>query len=200
MRPIPTRGASEAAVMPLSSPVDLCRDLRLEPNAGQVVMMLRLSEASGVVDERLTASADDVAEGNVRGDVLRAALMVVLWRVLRVPGGRATVLAPSVPGTALCGELGRLSMAFLAEVCRVQDRGLSESTRIPEWNRLEFGSEAGWTIRLVPNVPAVAAEAARRSHTALVIDAGSPQTELEGASAALEGAFDREKGLLIRLW
>lgn len=182
------------------SPADLCRTLQLDANPDQFALMERLATARGVVDECLRASTKDLKVGNTRGDVLRAALMVVLWRVLTVRGSRATVLAPSVEGKLACGELGRLAMAFLNEVCQVANPSLASVTRFPEWNRVEFAGEPGWEIRLVPNVPVIAAEAARRSLTGLVLDAGSTQPALVEAQRELEAIGRDSRGLLIRLW
>lgn len=174
-------------------PSDLCRDLNLLPEPGQVELMERLADRQGLADERLRLDEDG-------GETLRAALMVVLWRVLRVPGTRGTILAPSEGDSLACGEVGRTAAAFLAEVCKTRDEGLRQSTRVSTWNHLEFGSQVGWEIRIVPNVPAYAAEAARRSSVGLVLDAGNPQKALAEASRAFEAAFDVETGVLIRLW
>lgn len=198
---IPTLTARRMAVQCPSSPVDLCRDLRLKPTEEQVRLMLRLSQAAGVVDARLASDKDGLPVSITAGDVLRAALMVVLWRTLRLEGSRATILAPTKKGSIVAtGELGELAMAYLAEVCMVQDAGLKSISSIPTWSRIEFASVAGWEVRLVPNVPAIVTEAGPRSRTGLVIGAGHGQTALDGAQEALEHSMDLENSLLIRLW
>jgi len=179
--------------MLLASPTDLCRELNLEPTLAQLALMERLASSRGLADARLGWPDD-------KGDVLRAAAMVVLWRVLRDQGVRGTVLAPAEAWDRLrCGELGRLTMSYLGQTCH-RHSALRDSLRWPEWNRLEAGSVAGWEVRLVPNKPFIAAEAARRSRIGLILDAGCGQSDFEASQKAFEDAFDLENGLLIRLW
>lgn len=198
---MPTLAARRQAVYAPESPVDLCRSLRLMPTQEQVCLMLRLAHSSGIVDAQLASDKDGMPVTVTAGDVLRAALMVVLWRTLRIEGSRATILAPSREGSLVAsGELGELAMAYLAEVCKVQDHNLASITEIPTWNRLEFASVAGWEIRLVPNAPSIVSEAGPRTRTALIVGAGMGQTALDGAQRALEESMDLSNSLLIRLW
>lgn len=183
-----------------TNPSELCRMLRLDANPGQFELMEHLAHARGAIDTGLMTTEEDFALGDTKGDALRAALMVVIWRVLTIQGSRATILAPSESESLACGELGRMAMAFVHEVCKVQDIYLSSVTKIPAWNRVEFAGEAGWELRLVPNSPVIVAEASRRSLTALVIDAGNTQPAFVEAQRELERVGRDARGLLIRLW
>jgi hypothetical protein len=178
------------------SPSDLCRMLRLDPTERQVEVMESLARQTGIVDARMS-TAEEIKGA---GDDLRAALMVVLWRVLRVPGSRATIVAPSAGGSLASGELGHLAMAFLQEVCKVQDCVLSSICTVRGWHTIEFGTEAGWEIRFCHNVPMIVAEAATRSRTGLVLDAGDACSALGECARELEVIAKEPRGLLIRLW
>jgi hypothetical protein len=181
-------------------PLDLCRFLRLGFDEAQGDIMLRLATARGTLDERITPREGEFAEGDVRGDVLRAVLTAVLWRTLRVSGLRTTMLAPPAPGRVVAGMLGTVAMAYMAEVCRCRDVTLAEVTALPEWNRLELGPEAGWEIRMIPCNALIAAEAARRSRIAVIIDAGNSEPCFVEAQKALEGVLLDRRGLFVRLW
>ncbi len=187
----------EATLRPLSGPLDLCRTLGLRPSELQSELLADSGGLAGVADWRM--EPPEV--------VLRAAGMLVLWRVLRQQGSRAIVLAPGTVHethdggrVARCGSLGRELMDFLQRACVLQDPALASVTRRPAWNRLEFGAEAGWEIRLVPNLPRIVAEAAPRSAVGLVLDAGSADPDLFEARAALEGGIGGPPCLLLRLW
>jgi len=158
--------------------------------------MEALARRRGVVDLRIRGEI----EGWIDDSTLKSALMVVLWRVLRVPGSRATLVAPSDGAGTAAGESGNAAMGFLAEVCKTKDAVLASIVRVPSWYRLEIGSEPGWEIRFCHNVPRFAAESARRSLTGLVIDAGDAETALGETARELECIADDPRGLLIRLW
>ncbi len=176
-----------------SSPSDLCDLLKIGYSPRQDELMYRLGRASGVVDEALE-------DADWAGDPLRATMVAVLWRVLAVPGSRATILAPSKPDSTLCDELGHLAMGFLAEVCLTRDVCLRSVVNLRQWNRIEFVGEAGWEVRLVPNVPAMVSEAALRSRIGVILDAGCSQPAFVEAQRALEPVAKDPRGLLIRLW
>jgi hypothetical protein len=168
----------------------------MNPAEAQIEVMETLARATGAVNREIGKLED----GGLDEFTVRAALMVVLWRVLRVPGSRAVIVAPSEgPGLAV-GELGRLAIAFLSEVCKTRDSVLSSITTLRTARTLEFGSEPGWEIRLVPNASALVAEYGRRSLTALVLDAGSVDPHLCEAQRELESVASEPRGLLIRLW
>jgi len=155
--------------------------------------MERMTSSDGPVDVAISAEKDEC-------DSLRAAAMVVLWRTLATPGSRTMILAPSMPNSRACGEIGHLIMRYLVKLCKERDLALSQVTRCEQWNRIEFGVEAGWQIRLVPNCPIMAKESAKRSQTALILCAGCIQNDFIEASRALEAALDSDKALLLRLW
>jgi hypothetical protein len=171
----------------------MCDLLKIGYSETQADLMYKISRTRGFVD----AGLDDPEWA---GDPLRAALMAVLWHILVVPGTRATILAPSKDDSLACGELGNNAMAFLAEVCVTRDVCLRSITAIRQWNRLEFAGEAGWEVRLIPNVPAMAAEAALLSRIGLILDAGCSQPAFVEAQKALEQVVKEPRGLLIRLW
>jgi hypothetical protein len=187
MIPIPTAEARRVALYVPSCPSELCDLLKIGYSARQHDLMAHLARARGAQDVRLE-------DPDWTGDPLRAAAMAVLWRVLGVPGTRASVIAPDG------SELGRLFMDFLAEVSVTRDVCLRSVTNVRDWNRLEFDGGAGWEIRLVPNVPVMAAEAARRSLIGVVVDAGSAEPRFVEALRELEAVVREPKGLLIRLW
>ena len=191
--PIPSREARVVALYVPSSPSELCDLLGIGYSDRQREMMDRLARSSGAVDERL----DDP---DWAGDPLRAAMMAALWRVLHCPGSRATILAPSRPDSTLCDDLGHTAMGFLAEVCIARDVCLRSVTTIRQWNRIEFAGEDGWEVRLVPNVPAMASEAASRSLIGVVLDAGNSQPTFVEAQRELEKLLGDPRALLIRLW
>ena len=174
-------------------PSELCDLLRMGYSERQRDLMDRVASARGTVDARL--EDPDWAE-----DPLRAAVMGVLWRVLTVPGTRATLIAPSEEGSTRCAELGVRAMSFLAEVCVTRDVCLRSVCSVRQWNRVEFVGEAGWEVRLTPNVPEMVAEAARRSLIGVVLDAGSSQPAFVEAQKALEGVLKDPRAGLIRLW
>lgn len=193
---IPSREARSMAMYVPESPWSLCRILRLEPDIDQIELMESLARRRGLVDERFRG----VDEFEFDAGVLRAALMVVLWRTLRVPGSRATILAPSAGPELAASELGHLAMAFLAEVCKTKDAVLCSISRTMTWHCIEFGDEPGWAIRFVHNAPPVVAEAAARSLTGLVIDAGDASSALGACARELEAVARQPRGLVIRLW
>ena len=193
MIPIPSREALRVSLYVHASPSELCDQLRIAYSERQDELMYRLSRASGVFDERLE-------DADWAGDPLRATMMVVLWRVLTHPGSRATILAPSAEGSTLCDEVGHLAMGFLTEVCMTRDVCLRAISTSKGWNRVEFSGEPGWEVRLTPNCPAMAAEAASRSLIGVVLDAGCAQPAFVEAQKALEAVARDPRGLLIRLW
>lgn len=178
------------------TPAELCGLLNLGPTPAQEALMTRLARAHGVQDVQARIKSDD----DFDGDALRAAMMVVLWRTLTVPGARATVVAPSVEGQVTCGSLGTTAMGFLSEVCATRDVVLASMTSIRDWNRVRFSGEEGWEVHLVPNVRVIAEEAALRSLVGLVIHAGHAETRFVEASKALEAVGSDPRGLVIRLW
>lgn len=178
------------------SPSDLCRMLRLDPDFAQIELMEHIARQRGVCDVRFRGTNDLDYDGTV----LRAALMVVLWRTLRVQGARATIVAPSAGAQLSSGELGHAAMGFLAEVCKAKDAVLSSISTLRSWHCIEFASEAGWEVRFVHNVPAIVAESAARSLTGLVIDAGDAESSLGEAARAVETIAQQPRGLVIRLW
>lgn len=182
-----------------NSPAALCGMLHLDPDFQQVETMERLARHHGVFDARLIV---DGADGDVEwdGTMLRAALMVVLWRTLQVPGSRATIIAPSANENLGASDLGHTAMEFLAEVCKLQDHVLSSMTRLKSWHCIEFGTESGWEIRFVHNVPSIVAESAARSLTGLVLDAGDTSSNLGECARALESIAEQPRGLVLRLW
>lgn len=185
------------------SPSDLCRMLRLDPDFEQIELMEHIARQRGVVDVRFRQGGEIEWDGMV----MRAALMVVLWRTLRVPGSRSTVIAPSAtrekaaegPNLA-SGELGHLSMAFLAEVCKTKDPVLSSISSMSGWHCIQFPAEPGWEVRFVHNVPSIVAESAARSLTGLVLDAGDAESGLGACARELEAIAQQPRGLVIRLW
>jgi hypothetical protein len=196
MIPVASSAARVGAMYVPDSPADLCRILGLAPDEAQVEQMEALARRRGVADLRFRGEIP----GWVDDQVLKSALMVLLWRVLRVPGSRATIVAPSEgPGVAV-GELGNYAMGFLAEVCKTKDAVLSSIVRLPSWYRFQIGDEPGWEVRFCHNAPAVAAESARRSLTGLVIDAGDARSTLGETARELEVIANDPRGLLIRLW
>ena len=178
------------------SPSDLCRLLQLSPDAAQIEAMETLARQRGYADLPLRRKED----GDIDTSVLQAALMVVLWRVLRVPGSRATIVAPSKGSELACGELGHAAMDFLAEVCKTTDCVLSSISRLRGWHAIEFGDETGWEVRFCHNAPVVVAESALQSLTGLVIDAGDATSALGQAARGLEAITENPRGLVIRLW
>jgi hypothetical protein len=179
--------------MLLGGPTELCRELDLAPETAQCDLMERLRDAQGLRDELLRWPEDG-------GDVLRAVLMLVLWRALCTPGSRTTLLAPSDGKGLTPGDLGQVAMAFLSEICKTRDEGLRQITTFRGFNTIKFGSEPGWELRLIPNLPSIAQEAGERSAVALILDAGSSQDGFAGAARALEDAVDRSRGLVLRCW
>jgi len=178
------------------SPSDLCRMLRLDPDPDQVELMERLARRQGIADLSLRSGGDWEIDDNC----FRATLMVVLWRVLRVPGSRATILAPSAGAGLASGELGNLAMGFLAEVCKTRDDVLRSISRLRSWHCIEFGSEPGWELRFCHNAPVIVAESARRSLTGLVLDAGDASSALGECARELEVIARDRRGLVMRLW
>ena len=178
------------------SPSDLCRMLRLDPDVEQIELMERMARARGYFD----VAQRDEASGEVDGGVLRAACMVLLWRTLRVPGSRGIVLGPPGPDGVAAGEQAHLAMEFILEVCKTKDAVLSSISSVRGWHSVQFGSEEGWEVRFVHSVPSIVAESARRSLTALVLDAGNARTSLSDAQKELEGLAREPRGLILRLW
>lgn len=178
------------------SPTDLCRLLKLDPDQAQVELMETLARQAGHVDAPLRRQSD----GEIDEYALKAALMVVLWRVLRVPGSRATIIAPSAGPELSSGELGHLAMGFLAEVCKTRDVVLASISRLRGWHGIQFGDEEGWEIRFCHNAPSVVAESAARSLTGLVLDAGDSCSTLAGVVRELDVVIQQPRGAVIRLW
>lgn len=193
---IPTRRARLGSVYVPDSPSDLCRMLRLDPDADQIDLMERMARTRGHFD----AFQRDPTSGEIDGSALRAACMVLLWRVLRVPGSRGIVLGPPAGDGMAAGELAHLAIAFILEVCKTRDAVLSSISAVSAWHCVRFGSEEGWEVRFVHNVPSIVAESARRSLTALVLDAGNAESSLVDAQRELEGLAREPRGLVIRLW
>lgn len=188
-------------------PCEFCRLIRLDYTAEQAHLMRTVAGSQGLADGQILSTRPDagcegeLADGRgVRGAALRAVLMTVLWRVLSIPGSRATLLAPPKPGHVTATEIGDLAMAFLAEVCRAQDPVLTAISRLPHWNCLQFGSEAGWEIRMIPALAPIAAEAAQRSLTAVILDAGSDAEGFVEAQKELQAVAEVPRGLVLRLW
>lgn len=170
--------------------------LRLDPDPTQVELMERLARQRGHADVLLERPADGGADDRS----VRAALMVVLWRVLRVPGSRATILAPSAASSLASGELGHSAMGFLAEVCKTKDAALSSISTYKAWYSLEFGTEPGWEVRFCHNLPSSVSESAARSLTGLILDAGDSCTALAGCARELDAIARDPRGLVLRLW
>lgn len=182
-------------------PLDFCRLIGLGFDFDQGVVMKHIGSKRGTVDARIRAKKDEPSEGDILGNVFRASLMAVLWRLLRVPGMRVTLIAPpDKAGEVIAGELGALAMAYLVEVCQAQDHVLAACSRVRDWNRIEFGAEAGWEARMIPCVPSIAAEAARRSLVVVILDAGNTSPAFVESSKALEDGSLDSRTLLLRLW
>lgn len=187
-------------MLSLSTPLELCRLLRLGPSDEQTRLMRVMAEAAGVVDVNLDWPNERTALpwNSTAGDTVRAACVVALWRTLRTPGSRAIVLAPSDEHKV--GEFGVFAMAFLDEIVRTKDDGLRASSRLHGWNRIEFGTEAGWEIRAVPCDAELARAWAKRCRTVVLIDVGSTCAPFVEAAHELETLCDRENTLILRLW
>jgi len=188
-----SRRARDSFISPIQDPVDLCRSLNLNPKISQIDQMLRMSESNGIIDEPL-------GDPETEESSWRAAAMVVLWRTIIVGGNRATILVPSESDSRVSGRLGHYIMSFLVSICKTRNEGLAGATVIPAWNKLQFGGNPDWEVRLVPNISEAAENAAKRSQTGLIVDVGCRQVAMGEAVEAFEGSFDAENGLLIRLW
>jgi len=188
-----TTGAKEAAMRPVNTPLDLCGRLHLHPSHEQIETMLALTATDGVVNATLWSAGEE----SDRGEALRAAAMVALWRALLVRASHVTVLAPAEADSKAPGALARLFMAFLDEVCRTADERLAEMCRYPSWNRLIV---LEGSIRAIPLLVNSATLAAENSLTGVILDAGNKEMAFQDAVQAFEGAFDSYHGLLIRLW
>lgn len=194
------RSAKGPSMLALSTPLELCRFLGLGPTAEQTRLMRKMAEASGTVDVAMDwpNGKFDLPWDSDAGDAIRAACLVLLWRTLKTPGSRGIVLAPSAEHKV--GELGVLAMAFLDEVVRTRNEEMRAVSRLHGWNRIEFGTEAGWELRAVPCDEELARVWAPRARTVLFIGAGAADTPFVEAVKAIEAGADRETALILRLW
>lgn len=192
-----TEKALAMARTPLASPEELCHQLGLVPTMRQRMELRELERE--IPTHNVTGDADE--------EVLRAVSIALLWRVLREPGTRGIVLAAGDPDEIAnpvkrlrSGRAGYEFMRFLIDVCMHKDPNLSEVTHPVAWNRLKFGVEEGWEIRMLHNHAETVRELAPRAQIGVLIGAGSSDPAFVEAAHALEDGLPLVGSTLIRLW
>lgn len=169
--------------VPLRSPADFCASLGLRPVPCQADFMERFAG----VPEAIEAKADQ------DGAMVRVMALCALWRVISLPGCIGTVIAAKE-------EDGKHFMAFLGAVIEKTTPGLAAITSMKRWNVLSVGSSAGWGLRYIPNNVTMVTERAKNSNLAIILGAGSSNTQFSAAREALESSMLNKNKTLLRLW
>jgi hypothetical protein len=173
----------ELMMAQLRDPSALCEALKLRPSKAQIEVMEEFKGLPPVI-ERVRDS---------EREMIRVACLLALWRVLCIPGSR---------GTLVCAERDEAShaMDFLTALTTRVDPALAAVTHQTRWNALSFGSDPGWELRLIPNLPHVAAEMAPSTLVAVVIGAASSDPAFHDTAETLEKGLLHPHKTLIRLW
>lgn len=140
----------------LFSPLTLAARLRLRPTPAQEALLEQLEAQRSEYDFALEPS----------GETLKALALYALWRVLAYRGARVTVIAASKPQAEQFIE-------FLHHLTQHTDPALQAVSLWKRWNHVVFGVDMGQEIRLVPNVPVMAAGRGCSNHLVIALGASS---------------------------
>jgi len=178
-----TRYLDRVMAAPLRSPLGMCDALKLRPTKAQLELLERFVALPSTIDVSYDAEKESI----------RAVAVALVWRVLSVQGSRGLIVTSD-------DRLGEYAMRFVSSIALEADTALASVTHQRRWNSLSFGSDPGWEVRLLPNNPSWAAEAAPRASFVAVLGFRGSDPAFVETVQALDDARDRSASILARVW